>query len=76
MKGGCGRTHHDCTNLKWNFIGENKDTATRHFNELGVTAVTIFADHLHLGAELFIAAKAEIASTTANEIVDTNAIAR
>jgi hypothetical protein len=36
----------------------------------------MFSDHLHFGAELFVATNAEIADATANEIVDTDVITR
>ena len=36
----------------------------------------MFSDHLHFGAKLFVATKAEIADATANEIVDTDVITR
>src|SRR5437773_4575182 len=76
MKRSSRRTHHDCAMLEWNLIRKDKYVSTRDFDELGVTSVAMFSNHLPFGAELFVTAKAEITATAADEIVHIDAVSR
>src|SRR5213592_823789 len=76
MKRGCRRTHHDCANLEWNVIRQQKCVSSRNDNELGIAPVAMLPDHLNSRTKLLVPAGAEVTRAAANEIVNTYAIAR
>ena len=76
MERGRRRTHHDRPLRERDFIRKSEDISRRNFDELGVAAVAVFPNHLHLGAELFVAAPAEGTGAAVCQVVHANAVAR
>src|SRR5664279_2326518 len=76
MERGSRRAHQDRALLKWNFVWQTEDAPLGHCDELGITAVAVFADHLRNHTKLFGAGLAKSALTASHEVMDADAIAR
>jgi len=57
------------------FIRKCKNAARRNFDEIRVAAVAVFPDHLHVGAELLVAAQAEVAGAAMCQVVHADPVA-
>src|SRR3954467_10649542 len=75
MQRGSRRAHHDRAVGERDFIRQGEQASGGHLDELGVTAVAMFADHLHCGAELLVAAATELAHPAMCEVMDADAVA-
>ncbi len=76
MERGRRRTHHDRALRERDFIRKSEEAARRHPDELRIAAVAVFPDHLHLGAELLVAAQAEGTGAAVCQVIHANAVAR
>src|SRR3954468_22748165 len=75
MQRGSRRAHHDRAVGERDFIRQGEQASRRDVDELGVTAVAVFADHLHCGAELLVPAPAQLAHPAMCEVMDADAVA-
>src|SRR5947199_4563020 len=69
-------THYDRADLEGNLIWKNKCISPRNFDEFGVPAVAMFANHLCTAAKLFQATRAELANSAVCQIMYADPIAR
>src|SRR4029079_11558840 len=70
-----GRAHHDRTDLEWNLIGEREYISAGSLDELRVSTVEMFADHLSAAAKLFQPANAELTPSAVCQIMYADSIA-
>src|SRR5262249_21165576 len=60
------RAHHDRTHFERNLVRKCERVLCGNFDELGVAAVAMSADHLHTCAELLQPARAKLAAFVAS----------